>query len=133
VKQTRILIVDDDPLILELVAEQLGEHGYSVATAGGVEAAMAVLAAEAPVLVLADIRMTPRDGFDLLGEVRGRFPKIPVVLMSSLFPPGAAARASRAGAAGFLRKPFTEAEMLKSLSDALVAKGPPIRPGEGVG
>jgi DNA-binding NtrC family response regulator len=121
VTQTRILIVDDDSVILELLVEQLGEHGFSVSTAGGVDAAMAVLAGESPALVLADIRMAPRDGFDLLGEIRGRFPKIPVVLMSSFSPPGAAERASRAGAAGFLRKPFTEAEMLKSLSDALVA------------
>lgn len=118
-----VLVVDDDPVVLELVAEQLGERGLSVATAESVEAALKQFDARAPDIVLADIRMSPRDGYELLDEVRGRGPCVPVVLMSSFAPPGAGERAAQAGAAGFLRKPFTDQEVFGAVTDAFGRAG----------
>jgi len=65
-----VLVVDDDPVVLELVAEQLSERGLSVATADGVQAALEHLEDRAPDIVLADIRMSPLDGYELLAEVQ---------------------------------------------------------------
>jgi len=123
-----VLVVDDDPVVLELVAEQLSERGLSVATADGVQAALEHLEDRAPDIVLADIRMSPLDGYELLAEVRSRTPRVPVVLMSSFAPPGAAERASHAGAAGFLRKPVTDQEVYDAVVDARGAdpQGPDV-------
>ncbi len=115
----RILVVDDDSVVPNLVAEQLGEHGYSVVAVRGVEAALKALAEDRFLLVLTDIRMAPRDGYALLREVRDRGSEIPVLLMSSFAPPGAPERAKEAGAAGFLRKPFTEQQLVDAVSGAL--------------
>jgi CheY-like chemotaxis protein len=115
----RILVVDDDSVILDLVTEQLGEHGYSVVAVRGVEEALNALAEGRFLLVLTDIRMTPRDGYALLRDARDRGSEIPVLLMSSLSPPGAPEQAKEAGAAGFLRKPFTEQQLVDAVSGAL--------------
>jgi two-component system response regulator FlrC len=115
----RILIVDDDSVVLDLIAEQLGEHGYSVVAVRGVEAALKALAEDRFLLVLSDIRMVPRDGYALLRDVRDRGSELPVLLMSSFSPAEAPEQAEEAGAAGFLRKPFTEQQLVDAVSGAL--------------
>jgi CheY-like chemotaxis protein len=119
VPDMRILVVDDDPVILDLLAEQLGERGYFVVAARGVAAALEALAEDGFLLVLTDLRMAPRDGYALLRDVRDRGSEIPVLLMSSFAPPGTPDRAKEAGAAGFLRKPFTEQQLVDAVSRAL--------------
>ena len=115
----RILVVDDDSVVLDLIAEQLGEHGYSVVTVRGVEEALEALAEDRFLLVLSDIRMAPRDGYALLRGVRDGGSRIPVLLMSSFAPLGTLERAKEAGAAGFLRKPFTEQQLVDAVSGVL--------------
>ena len=115
----RILIVDDDPVVLDLVAEQLGERGYAVLAVSGVEAALEALDEDHVRLVLTDIRMAPRDGYALLRDVQDSGSEIPVLLMSSFAPPGAPEQAKEAGAAGFLRKPFTQQQLVDAVRRAL--------------
>lgn len=107
-----ILVIDDDHAIRELLFEQLSESGYDVSLAEGGIHALEVLATRVFALILSDIAMEPLDGFALLRETRARMPEIPVVLMSTYAPVGIQERTGEAGAAAFLRKPFTHTELL---------------------
>jgi FixJ family two-component response regulator len=62
--------------------------------------------------------MAPRDGYAFLRDVRDGGSEIPVLLMSSFSPPDAPEQAEEAGAAGFLRKPFTEQQLVDAVSGA---------------
>jgi len=107
-----ILVVDDDLVIRELVFEQLSEEGYEVAVAGGSDRALEILMARAFALILSDVWMAPKDGFTLLSEIRDRNMETPIVLMSAVARPGTLERVREAGAAGFLQKPFTQAQLV---------------------
>ena len=125
VADVRILVVDDEAVVLDLVSEQLRANGFVSLTARNVEEALTAVAAEPPALVLSDVRMLPRDGYELLEDVRAAHPQVRVVLMSSFAPAGSHEAARRAGADGFLRKPFTERELLDAVHGALEGKERP--------
>lgn len=118
----RLLVVDDDEVVCDLIAEQLAEHATSVEKALSVAEALESSKSRAPDLVLSEIRMSPEDGYTLLVAIRRSTPEIPVVLMSSFSPQGSIERARAAGAAGFLRKPFTQGELFGALASALHAQ-----------
>lgn len=100
-----ILIVDDDPDVREVVADALGTFPEMKVqtTSSGMEA-LACARAQGFDVIITDAQMPAMTGIDLLGHLRGEFPKIPVVMMS-----GDAISRQRgvlAGAAGVLAKPF---------------------------
>ena len=103
----RILVVDDDPMMSQLVVELLGGWSCESASAGSVDEALALLAAETFDLVLSDLQMPRRSGFDLLQVVRDTWPELPVVLFSSFPAAEMTKQAIDAGARGFLAKPFS--------------------------
>jgi two-component system cell cycle response regulator DivK len=107
-KKKRILIVDDEPAILEIFSLVLREAGYSVDTAEHAIAAMAAVVRKRPDLVLADIRMPIVDGKALVAELKGsRDTKdIPVVAITGYDGPGAQEAAFRAGYDGYMTKPI---------------------------
>ena len=111
-----ILIVDDEPALLEELNDFLTLHGMIVTTAGdGAQALAALAAAPAITVVLTDIRMPGLDGLDLTNRVlraRGDADAVEVVLMTGHGNLDDAARAVRAGAFDFLRKPMELDEML---------------------
>jgi len=109
-----ILVVDDDPLLGEVLVEQLAMLGCEACHVSGPDEATPALRRRDLALVLCDLHMQPRDGFDLLAQVRRERPDLPVVLMSAFPPPGTAERSKASGAAGFLAKPF-DAEVLQEL------------------
>jgi CheY-like chemotaxis protein len=73
----RVLIVDDEPLILETTAAILRSFGFSVRAAPDGFAALTILREVLPDLIIADLRMPNMSGFELLSIVRRRFPHIP--------------------------------------------------------
>lgn len=92
-RQFRLLVVDDDPAILEVASGLLGDAGYSVVTAGDGVEALRVIGGERPDLVITDLRMPRMSGFELLKILRDRFPQLPVIAVSGEFtgdalPPG---------------------------------------------
>jgi CheY-like chemotaxis protein len=78
----RILVVDDDPLILQTSALILREQGYEAKTASDGFEALVELRRSKPDLIISDLRMPNMSGFELLSIVRRRFPHIPVVAIS---------------------------------------------------
>ena len=115
----RVLVVDDDELLRRVVGRMLEEAGYEVVLAGdGIEALGWVNGAGAFDAVVADLRM-PRMGGRVLGErLAAIHPGLPVLYISGYtgdWQPDLATRAASA----FLRKPFVESELLRTLRDLL--------------
>ena len=73
-KKPVILYVDDEPDALKVLAIELEERGFSVLTCGGGSEALELLRTNAPDLIIADLRMRPMTGFDLLQQVK-KLPK----------------------------------------------------------
>lgn len=79
----RFLIVEDDMLFLDLLAQALRSRGHIVTTASGVQEAKAALMAGDFSLVYSDIHMPDGIGFELLDYIRAAFTDLPVIMMSS--------------------------------------------------
>lgn len=78
----RVLIVEDDPLVLETSAAIVRSFGFSVRTAEDGFVALQILREVLPDIILADLRMPGMSGFELLSIVRRRFPHIPTIAIS---------------------------------------------------
>jgi CheY-like chemotaxis protein len=83
--QPTLLIVDDEPSIREMLSLVLTEIGYSVRSAEDGFSALREIMNEAPELLLSDLNMPGISGFELLSEVRRRFPAIRTIAMSGSF------------------------------------------------
>ncbi len=121
--QARILVVDDEPDIRELVCEILQDEGYDVTVAEDGEAARTAYARNAPDLVLLDIWMPDIDGITLLKEwSAGNGSSCPVVIMSGHGTVETAVEATRLGAHDFVQKPISLAKLLSIVSQALASR-----------
>jgi len=107
---TRVLVVDDDPSILDTVTSILATEGYQVKSAGGGEEALALVAAWRPTLVLLDMRMPLMDGWAVAKAMREAGSKVPIVVMTAA--ENAKRWAEEIDAAGHLAKPFELDELL---------------------
>ncbi len=101
-----LLIVDDDAAMREMLASLFREHGYPVHEAASVDDALECARDQDVDAVLSDVRMPGRSGVDLVGELRGLRPGVPVVLMTAFGSVASAVDAMRAGAADYITKPF---------------------------
>jgi DNA-binding NtrC family response regulator len=116
----RILVVDDENDIRELVREILSEEGYIVETAANAAEARAACAQQAPDLVLLDIWMPDTDGISLLREwQQSQALTAPVVMMSGHGTVETAVEATRLGAIDYVEKPLSLAKLLRTVARAL--------------
>lgn len=81
----RLLIVDDEPAILEVTSAMLEREGYEVSTAEDGVDAIEHLVDPLPNLVISDLRMPKMSGIEFLALVREQFPHVPVIAMSGEF------------------------------------------------
>ena len=126
--EARILVVDDEPDIRQLVREILEDEGYRVSVAQDGESARAAFTAECPDLVLLDIWMPDVDGISLLKEwsESGRL-ECPVVMISGHGTLETAVEATRLGARDFVQKPLSLAKLLATVRNALSSRPEPMR------
>lgn len=108
----RILVVDDEPIVLEILSEVLVREGFQVARATTAKAALDVLAHDPHELVLCDIRMPGMDGFEFLRHVHRAYPATDVVLMTGYASLDGAIDAMALGAADYLIKPLKPKEVV---------------------
>jgi CheY-like chemotaxis protein len=121
-----ILVIEDDPIMREALADWLHSAGYAVRTVADGGAGLAAVQSAPPSLVVTDIHMPGINGAAVISELKRRNTPIPVVAISGLFNSGHGldAEAARAlGAARVLAKPFKRAELLRALAEIL---GPPV-------
>ncbi len=102
----RILVVDDDAVFREEFAELLRDDGHEVAVAASAMKATEWLERQEADVVLTDLRMPRQSGLELLREIRGRWPRTLVVMITGFATIDTALEAMRAGAFDYLRKPF---------------------------
>src|SRR5271154_3325881 len=118
----RILVVDDEPLILDTITPFLERCGHDVVARTSVEAATTIIDTSdgAIDLVISDVCLPGRDGTQLLHQVREQYPDIDIVLMTAYSQIIDVRQAIEEGAAGFMRKPIKLSE-LRTLVEQVAA------------
>jgi DNA-binding NtrC family response regulator len=114
-----ILIVDDEPIVLDSCKRILEAGGYAVVLAASADKALEAMGAEAVSLILMDIKMPGRDGMSLMREVKEKWPDIPVIVMSGYATRETVAEVSKTDAATFIAKPFTPDELQEAVRRVL--------------
>ena len=117
-RDLRILVVDDERAILELLGEYLRARGCSVETAENGEVAWDRLLRGGIDLVISDVKMPRLSGPELLARIHQREDAVAVILMTGYGTIDAAVRAMRAGAADYLLKPFKLRELYATIERA---------------
>lgn len=113
-----ILVVDDEPQIRKFLRLGLEGHGYAVLEATTAKAALHVAVAEQPQLVVLDLGLPDREGFEVLSELR-EWSRVPVLVLSVRNREVEKVRAFDLGADDYVVKPFGMAELLARINAAL--------------
>jgi CheY-like chemotaxis protein len=117
-----VLIVEDDPDLLSLVAMILGDAGYDVAAAGDGLQALARIEKRMPGVILLDMRMPVMNGWEFAREYRARFARAaPIVVVTAA--EDARARAQEIGADAWLEKPFDLDDVVRTVARFLGPAG----------
>lgn len=106
----RVLVVDDDPSILDTVTSILSSEGFDVMAANGGAQALGLLSSWHPTLVLLDMRMPIMDGWAVARAMKETGSRVPIVVMTAA--ESAKKWADEIGAAGHLAKPFLLDELI---------------------
>ena len=119
----RILIVDDDDDVREVLSRVLRTAGYEVQEAGHAFAAVCALVREGADLILTDIKMPIVDGFDFIRELKAHEDtrRVPVVAVTGFDSPERRATALAAGCVGYITKPIDTGEFLNQVAKCLHA------------
>jgi two-component system, OmpR family, response regulator MtrA len=116
----RILVVDDDPGIRQLLTDVLEIEGHDVVVAADGLAAVQTLAAERPDFVVLDVMMPELDGYGVLRHIRKDAGEpVPVLMLTAAADAGSAARAWGDGVDYFLAKPFVADEVTNLINGVL--------------
>ncbi|MEW5723426.1 MAG: SpoIIE family protein phosphatase [Thermodesulfobacteriota bacterium] len=108
VRRSRLLLVDDEPLILETIGLFLEDEGYEVTLADGGARALDEVAARDYDVVVTDLSMPHTDGFEVMAAVRSRQPETPVIVLTGLGTLDNAVKAIQHGAYDFVTKPVQD-------------------------
>jgi len=117
--RSEVLVVDDEPLNLDLLEQELAELGYAVSKAGSGPAALDRIAAGSPNLVLLDYQMPGMNGIEVLAEIKKKQPALPVIMITAYGTIERAVEAIKAGADDFVTKPFDPEHLALVVKKAL--------------
>lgn len=119
----RVLVVDDSEGLRKVLAALLISAGHetvaSLADGNGVEE---IVARERPDFVFLDYQLPGRDGLEILASIHAQSPEVDVLFMTASTEEQIEQRAADAGAAGFIRKPFSQAQIIDELRDVAEAR-----------
>jgi DNA-binding NtrC family response regulator len=120
-----ILVIDDEAEIREGLELLLSSEGYAVTSAETGQSGLARLEEEPYDLLLLDVSLPDRNGFDLLREIRQRDPELPIVLITAFGSIDMARQAFKSGAQDYITKPWSNDELLAQV--ALAVEGRRLR------
>lgn len=112
-------IVDDESTVRNGLVRQLRSAGFSALAYASAEAYLSTCSFEDPGCLLLDVRLSQSSGLDLQAELAQRGIKVPIVFMTGFGTIDLSVRAMKAGAVGFITKPFDESALFDSLQEAL--------------
>lgn len=117
----RILVVDDDEMVLIALKELLRPRGYEVETVAGGKEALDKLAHNSYELLMLDVIMPEMDGFELCKRIREikEYSKTPIVFLTAKSAEEDKVRGLEAGANLFLSKPISPEKLLRIIAEAL--------------
>ncbi|HLC40777.1 MAG TPA: response regulator [Methylomirabilota bacterium] len=111
----KILVVDDEPEVAEVIAESVRIQGHETVIAHDGQGALDILGTFSPDAVFLDLVMPGLTGLDVLQQIRQRYQELPVIIISGRATAAQVAEAKRLGVTDVVEKPFA----LKHLSEAL--------------
>jgi len=114
-----ILIVDDEPYILQSLGGLLGDEGYEVITASNGYEALKIIDVQSPDLVVLDIWMPGIDGIETLREIKKNHPFLPVVIITGHGNIETAVTATKLGAFDMIEKPLSIEKVIVAINNAL--------------
>jgi DNA-binding NtrC family response regulator len=117
--QTSIMVVDDDPLVLDFLQEYLKECNYKVQAAGSGEDAIALLTRTPSDIILVDLKMPGLDGLQTIEKIAQIEPEIVTILMTGFPTIDSSVKAIRLGASDYILKPFKLDEVDLALKNAV--------------
>lgn len=121
--RAHLLIVEDDPEMLDLLRKVLEKEGYRVSLAADSHEATAWLSKIPFDLVVTDMVMPDNGGLELLQDIRASQPALPVIIITAFGDWGTYSRALELGAAAFISKPLKMAELTTAIHTALAGRG----------
>jgi signal transduction histidine kinase len=115
----KILIVDDEQMILELTSMVLDRRGFEVQTVDNATDSYEIIDRDRPALVLLDYMMPRVNGLDALKEIRARFPDTYVIMFTGKGSEEVAVELMKAGASDYILKPFSNAKLVERIENVL--------------
>ncbi len=122
VPTARILVIDDDPAVVDTLVTLLGEDGYGVSSAVTSDEGLKLFILSHPDLVLLDIALPGMNGIEMLKRIRSIAPTARVVMVSGVTDPARAREALELGALAWVDKPFDLAYLKRVVAMALQDK-----------
>ncbi len=119
----RILIIDDDEIVLKSCSKVLINEGIEVIEAQSAESALSVITEKEISAILVDIKMPGLDGLKLIKKIRVILPDIPIIVMSGYATRETIKQVKDVTSGIFLPKPFTPDELLTSLENIIKPRG----------
>jgi DNA-binding response OmpR family regulator len=127
----RVLVVDDDRTVSDVVCRYLEHAGYAVAHAGDGAAALAAVEREQPDLVVLDLMLPEIDGLEVCRRLRGRPDGLPIIMLTALGDESDRILGLKLGADDYVTKPFSPRELVLRVESVLRRAGgepAPARP-----
>jgi two-component system response regulator MtrA len=112
----KVLAIDDDPAITELLTLLLRSHAFDVITANSGEEGVALAHSQSPDIIILDLMMPGMDGWQVCSAIRS-FSKLPIIILSALDNPGMVASALDAGADDYLIKPVPSGVLVAHINN----------------
>ena len=120
----KILVIDDDKVLLEIVGDMIRRAGFEAEVSPDPMKAVKMASAEGVSLILLDLMMPEMSGFEVLKALKGdrKTEPIPVIMLTSQEEVGSFAEAHDLGAIDYINKPFVESFLIKRIYRALFRK-----------
>lgn len=118
-KNLKILVVDDEPIVLESCKAILEAEGFIVSIVKNVSDACVAREKEHFNLLLIEITMQIRNDMYFVEETKKKWPKVPIIMMSGYSTPEMITKSIEMGAARFIAKPFTPDELLTTIHEVI--------------
>jgi DNA-binding NtrC family response regulator len=115
----KILVVDDDTIVIVSCRRILESEGYEVMTVPGADEALETIRKHPFDLLLIDVKMPKHDGLFLMREIKKELPGVPIIVMSGYPTPETISDVLKAGATQFIPKPFRPDELMILIQKAL--------------